>query len=124
MLGKQGVGFHGHVNFMLFVSFLLCWVVNAVAKLASLDQRRIIQLLSLMFNHKARHNARRPVARQTRNAERYTFYKECYNNVKYKNSPYYKGSETWDTLPRATIDCDNIYVFKKLVKKMYSTFKV
>ena len=91
--------------------------LHAEAKLSSLDQRRIVQLLLLMYNHKARHNVRRPVVRLTRNAERYTFHTERYNNVKYKNSPYYKGSTIWDTLPRAIVDCDNVFEFKKSVKK-------
>ena len=98
--------------------------LHGEAKLLSLDQRRIIQLLSLMFNHKIQYNARRPVVRNTQNAERYSFYTECYNNVKYKNSPYFKGSHIWDTLPREAIDCDNIFEFKKCIKKIYCKYEV
>ena len=90
--------------------------LHAEANLLSLDQRRIIQLLALMYNHKKRHTVRRPTVRVTRNANRFTFYTEHYNNVKYKNSPYFKGSELWNTLPNATIDCDTIYEFKKYRK--------
>ena len=66
--------------------------LHAEAKLLSLDQRRKIQLLSLMYNHRKCQDVRRPAPRATRNAVRYSFYTERYNNVKYKNSPYYKGS--------------------------------
>ena len=90
--------------------------LHGEAKLLSLDQRRIIQLLSLMFNHKARYDARRQFPRNTRNAKRYTFYTECFNNDQYKNSPYFEGSNIWDTLPRDTIDCDNKFEFKKCIK--------
>ena len=97
--------------------------LHAEANLLSLDQRRIIQLLALMYNHKKNHTVRRPTVRVTRNANRFTFYTERYHNVKYKNSPYYKGSELWNTLPNATIDCDTIYEFKKCLKKTYRTYK-
>ena len=89
------------------------------ASLLSLDQRRKFQLLALMFIHKTNHNVRRPFNRATRGADRFQFYLERYNNVKYKNSPYYKGSLLWDALPLTTIDCDTLYEFKKHLKKMY-----
>ena len=96
--------------------------LHVEAKLLSLDQRQIIQLLSLMFIHHQRHNVRRPAPRATRNADRYKFHTERYNNVKYKNSPYFKGSELWDNLPRTTIDCENVFEFKRSLKKIYCRF--
>ena len=98
--------------------------LHAEAKLLSLNQRRIIQLLALMYNHRKRHNVRRPAVRVTRNADRFTFYTERYDNVKYKNSPYFKGSELWNTLPKKTIDGDTIYEFKKCLKKIYRSFEL
>ena len=86
------------------------------AKLLSLEQRRSLQLLYLMFQHKVdvinlrRHN------RNTRAAARDHFYVERYNNVKYKNSPFFKGSELWDKLPNDIIACDSIFQFKKKLK--------
>ena len=32
--------------------------------------------------------------------------------IKYRNSPYYKGSDLWNNLPRATIECDTIFELK------------
>ena len=87
--------------------------------LLSLDQRRKFQLLSLMFIHKKNHNVQRPFNRATRGPDRYSFHLERYNNVKYKNSPYYKGSELWDTLPLNTINYDTLFDFKKHLKKRY-----
>ena len=89
------------------------------ANLLSLDHRRKMQLLSLMFIHKMNNNVQRPILRATRGADRYRFNLERYNNVKYKNSPYYKGSELWDTLPLTTVDCDSVFEFKQLLKKRY-----
>ena len=45
-------------------------------------------------------------------AARFKFNIECNNNVKYKNSPYYKGSELWDKLPLATISCESMSPFQ------------
>ena len=73
--------------------------VHVDAKLLSLEQRREIQLLTLMYKHKTTFNARHIFQRATRGAERYKFEVERYNVVKYKNSPYYKGSELWNSLP-------------------------
>ena len=70
-----------------------------------------------MYNHKKYLNVRRVAHRVTRNADRFTFYTERYNKVKYKNSPYCKGSEMWNNLPNDTINCENIFEFKKCLKK-------
>ena len=96
--------------------------LHVKAKLLSLGQRRKIQLLSLMYNHKQTLNVRRVHARPTRNALRFTFYTERYNNIKYKNSPYYKGSELWNTLSLETINNDTIFEFKKSIKKIFNTY--
>ena len=63
--------------------------------LLSLDQRRTLQLLNLMYLHK--HNRRniRIAPRNTRGADREQFVIERYNNLKYKNSPFYKGAQLW-----------------------------
>ena len=69
-------------------------------RLLSLEQRRQVQLLSLMYMYKDRHeDVRRIYNRRTRAAEQYNFVRERYNNVKYKNSPYYKGAILWEGLP-------------------------
>ena len=69
------------------------------AYLLSLGQKRRKQLLCLMFIYKNRHdNISRLHGRNTRGANVYSFVREKYNNVKYKNSPYYKESLLWDSL--------------------------
>ena len=92
------------------------------ANLLSLDQRRKIQLLTLMFIHKTNHNVQRPFNRATRGADRFKFYLERYNNMKYRNSPYYKGSDMWDTLPLTTVTSDTLFEFKQHLKKRYVTY--
>ena len=98
--------------------------MHAEAKLLSLEQRRKFQLLSLMFRHKNTLNVRRVGVRNTRAAARFKFNVERNNNVKYKNSPYYTGSELWDKLLLATISCESMFEFKKCLKAEYKHYIV
>ena len=91
--------------------------LHSQAKLLSLDQRRQIQLLTLMYIHKHNVNPFRVNARHTRGVDRYRFHTERCNNNKYKNSPYYRGSKMWDLLLKSTTDCDTLFEFKMVVKK-------
>ena len=50
----------------------------------SLEQRRLKQLLCLMFIYKKRHG------NIQRAANIYSFTREQYHNIKYENSPFYK----------------------------------
>ena len=63
--------------------------LHTQAKLLSLDQRRQLQLLSLMYIHKAVDNPIRVNSRATRGADRYRFHTEKCNTVKYRSSPFY-----------------------------------
>ena len=92
--------------------------LHSQAKLLSLDQRRQIQLLTLMYIHKQNVNPFRVNARHTRGADRYRFHTERCNNSKYRNSPYYRRSNVWDLLLKSTIDSDTLFEFKMIVKKV------
>ena len=94
------------------------------ANLLSFDQRRKIQLLSLMYKHKSNHDVQHIFRRATRGADRYKFALDRYNVTKYKNSPYYKGSERWDTLPQYVIDSTCFTEFKQNLKTVYCTYEV
>ena len=64
--------------------------IHIQANLLSLEQRRCIQLLSLLFMHgKSHENVFEIPARQTRAANIPKYKTEIYKNSKYKNSPYY-----------------------------------
>ena len=51
----------------------------------------------------------------TRAANIYSFIRGRYHNVKYKNSPYYKG-----LLPVETRRCNTMIEFKKCLDRFYS----
>ena len=42
--------------------------------------------------------------------------------LKYKKSPYYKGSLLWDTLPVIVRNSMSLLVFKKHLKNLYSSY--
>ena len=76
-----------------------------------------------MFIYKSRNDdIRRLHARNTRAANVFSFIREKYNNVKYKNSPYYKGSLLWDTLPIGVRTSENIQDFKKGLSRIYHRY--
>ena len=92
------------------------------ANLLSLEQRRQVQLLTLMFIYKSIHpDAGRIYNRRTRAANVYTFTRERYNCVKYRSSPYYKGSILWD-ITHEMKRCITLSEFRKHLKKMYKTY--
>ena len=93
------------------------------AKLLSLEQRRQKQLLNLLFIYKTRQdNIRRVHGRNTRAANVYSFTCERYNNVKYRNSPFYKGAILWDNLPVYIKQCTTILQFKNSLKTVYNQY--
>ena len=97
--------------------------MHARSNLLSLEPRRKKQLLSLMFIHKHRHqNIARVHVRRTRAAQVFSFVREKYNCIKYKNSPYYKGALLWDALPVKAKNSKTLLGFKKHVKSMYMTY--
>ena len=98
------------------------------AYLLSLEQRRQIQLLCLMFIYKERHvDARRIYNRRTRAAGLYSFVRERYNCVKYRNSPYLLIIKAhlyaWDTLPVVVRNSTSLREFKNDLKTVYSEYK-
>ena len=92
------------------------------AKLLSLEQRRTIQLLHLMYLHKSNVNNLRILNRNTRAAQRDHFYVERYNNNKYKHSPFFKGAELWELLPMDIMECESIFRFKQKLKTTYTVY--
>ena len=92
--------------------------LHTQGKLLNLDQRRQIQLLSLMCIHRKNQNPVRINPRNTRGANRYRFYNERCNTIRYRNSPFYRGSKLRNLLLKSTIDCDTISEFKTVLKKV------
>ena len=96
--------------------------IHTKANLLSLEQRRTIQLLSLMYMHNNNPVNLRPVMRNTRAADRDQFYVERFLNYKYKNSRFYKRAELWKLLPNDIITSDTLYLFKQTLKTRYKKY--
>ena len=47
---------------------------------------------------------------------------ERYNNVKYKNFPYYKGSLIWEGLPNEVKRSENLIEFMKALSRIYTRY--
>ena len=92
------------------------------ANLVSLEQRRQVQLLSLMYIYRNFVNIQRIFARNTRQGERYNFRVDNYQSRKYKNSPYFKGTVLWDLLPNDVINLPTILEFKRAIKLRFMPF--
>ena len=91
------------------------------AKLASLEQRRQLQLLCLMYIYKNFANVERIFARNTRQGRRFNF---CVDNYKYKykSSPYFKGTILWDRLPDDVMALPTLLKYKKDIRPCFSVF--
>ena len=103
---------------------ILISTLHREANLLILDQRRKIQLLSLMYKHKSMYDVQHIFPRATRGADKYKFEVERYNVIKYKNCPYYKGAELWNALPRHVIESTTFFEFKKNVLSLYRHYEV
>ena len=93
--------------------------MHTEANLLSLDQRREIQLLSLMYNHSTCNNVRKVVNCDVQREVLFILDTERYNTVKYKHSPFHKGAKLWDVLPVDTINSDTYISIKKQLYTVY-----
>ena len=88
-----------------------------------LEQRRCIQLLSLLHVHGTMNPDTIYVPPRITRAVNTTKYKTVkYEDVKYRNSPYYKAAKLWDTLPNDIKDTGTILELKRLLKIYFSPF--
>ena len=92
------------------------------ANLVSLEQRRQIQILCLMYIYRVFANVERAFARNTRQGRRFNFRLDNYQSGKYKNSPYFKGTILWDRLPDDMITITTLLEFKRRIKPLFSPF--
>ena len=94
--------------------------LHSRAKLSSLEQKRIRQILRLQLYKK---DTDRHVARvNTRSQHKYVFKVDTKIGKKYERSPYYLGTRLWDKLPKNIQDSENVYVFKKKIARLYKCY--
>ena len=86
-------------------------------KITSLEQRRCIQLLLLMYRKSKDNSLSKVFNRNTRQSNRFTFKTDSFEVTLYKRSPYYIGAKMWNDLPAEYLDLPDIYCFKARLKK-------
>ena len=97
-------------------------VLHERCKITTLEQRRRIQLLLLMFKKSKDFTMHKVFPRNTRNSMRIVFKTDNYEGSLYKRSPYFVGSKLWDLLPREIIEIPDIYSFKMRLKRLNKTY--
>ena len=87
-------------------------------KIGSLEQKRRIQLLLLMY-HKSKDVTRlKAFPRSTRESRRIVFRTDSYEGGLYKRSPYFQGSKLCDKLAVEDIELPDIFTFKSRLKRL------
>ena len=85
-------------------------------KIVSLEQRRRIQLLIMMYRKSKDNTLRKVFIRNTRESTRFTFKTDSFEGALYKRSPYFIGAKMWMDLPIEYLDLPDIYSFRARLK--------
>ena len=88
------------------------------SKIISLEQRRRIQLLVLMYTKSKDVTMHKVFANDTRNSRRIVFKTDSKEGGLYKRSPYFIGTKLWNLLPNDVIDLPDIFTFETRLKRM------
>ena len=92
------------------------------SNLLSLEQRRMKQVLVIMYKLSKDIKNRKVTNRVTRTSNKFIFHTDTKIGTKYASSPFYKGTLIWDKLPEETQLAENIFQFKKDINRLYKTF--
>ena len=91
-------------------------------KIVSLEQRRRVQLLLLMYKKSKNVLLHKIFPRNTRRSNRIVFKTDQYEGTLYKRSPYFVGTRLWNALQSDVIELPDIYTFKTSIKKANRTY--
>ena len=99
--------------------------LHAKFKIVSLEQRRRVQLLLLIYKKSKDASMHKVFPRDTRISRRIVFRTDHYEGSLYKRlykRPYFVGSKLWDALPQDIIDLPDIFSFKTRIKRLYGHY--
>ena len=96
--------------------------LRAEANLQSLEQRRIFQLLKLLYSCSMDRKYLKITANRTRVDAKVVFNIPGKCTTKFLNSPFYKGTQVWNNLPVDVERAVNIDIFSKRIRPLYSTY--
>ena len=92
------------------------------AKLASLEQRRMRNLLGLQYLLYKKNIDRHVTRVNTRSQQKYVFKIDTKIGKKYERSPFFIGTRLWNKLSKDIQESLNIYVFKHKVARLYKCY--
>ena len=92
-------------------------------RILSLEQRRHVQLIKLLFYRSKKRRYLKVPVRNTRGNTKVKFNVMSRTTTKYLNSPFVRGTSIWDKLPVDMQKCDTIGEFKKLLKPRYKQYE-
>ena len=92
------------------------------AKLSSLEQRRIRQLLGLQFLLYKKDTDSLITGANTHSQQKYVFKVDTKVGKKYERSPYYIGTRLWNKLGKNVQESDDVYVFKNKITRLYKHY--
>ena len=91
-------------------------------RILSLEQRRHVQLLKLLFARSKKQMYLKLPTRPTRGNVKVKFSIMSRATTKYLNSPFLRGTVLWDILPVETQKVESMYEFKKLMKLRFKQY--
>ena len=83
--------------------------IHSKCNIVSLEQRRRIQLLLLMYKKRKDIGLHKVFTRNTRGSKRIVFKTDHYEGTLYKRSPYFQGAKLWDALSISDIELPDIF---------------
>ena len=96
--------------------------LHSEANLQSLEQRRIFQILKLLYDYSTNRKYVKITANHTRAEAKIVFNIPDKCTSKLLNSPFYKGTQVWNLLPEHVQRSMNNDVFIRHIKPMYKRY--
>ena len=98
-------------------------VLHQRGKIQSLEQRRNLQLLKLMYQQSKNISNIKTAARPTRAAQKIVFNIPTRCTNKYLSSPYFLGTQIWNKLAGETQRMESMKRFEKCVAPLYKLYR-
>ena len=99
-------------------------ILHHEGNMQSLEQRRSLQLLKIMYHQSKKLQNIKTAVRPTRAAEKVVFNIPSKCTTKYLNSSYYLGTQIWDNLNGDIQRSENVMEFEKSIAPLYKTYHV
>ena len=97
--------------------------LHAESSLQNLEQRWKSQLLKIMYHQSKNEQNIKVPNRHTRGADKVVFNVPTRCSRKYLKSPFYVGTQLWNSLPETSQRSDNLLKFEKKISPLYKLYQ-